>query len=218
MDRDTTSSKGSYSKYIKMIEDGEVDIIVGTQMISKGLDFPNIDLVGVINADETLNIPDFRSNEKTFQLLNQVSGRAGRSGIDSKVILQTFNPDNVLFKFVKDNDYISFYKYEMNLRRKLNYPPYYYILGIKVCSKDYEEASKNASKIYKYLKNNIDISSIILGPSTANLFKLNSVYRFQIVVKYKRDDKLVEAIKFINNLYIDVKKVYIEIDNNPISI
>ena len=218
MDRDTTSSKGSYSKYIKMIEDGEVDIIVGTQMISKGLDFPNIDLVGVINADETLNIPDFRSNEKTFQLLNQVSGRAGRSGIDSKVILQTFNPDNILFKFVKDNDYIGFYKYEMNLRRKLNYPPYYYILGIKVCSKDYEEASKNASKIYKYLKNNIDTSSIILGPSTASLFKLNNIYRFQIVVKYKKDNKLVEAMKFINNLYIDAKNVYIEIDNNPISI
>ena len=218
MDRDTTIKKGSHKKYIDMIEKGEVDIIIGTQMISKGLDFPNISLVGVINADESLNIPDFRSNERTFSLLNQVSGRAGRSGIESKVILQTFNPDNVIYKYIKNNDYLGFYSYEMNLRKKLKYPPYYYIIGIKVCSKDYDIASKNATKICNYLKNNVDSDTIVLGPSTANLFKLNNIYRFQIIIKYRFDNKLFNNINFIDNMYIDNKDLYLEIDNNPIGI
>lgn len=218
MDRDTTTKKESHEKYINLIEEGKVDIIVGTQMISKGLDFPNINLVGVINADETLNIPDFRSNERTFQLLNQVSGRAGRSGIKSKVIIQTFNTDNIIFEFIKNNDYISFFKYEMELRKKLKYPPYYYIISIKICSKDYELASKNSTKIYNYLKNNIEKQSIILGPSTASLFKLNNIYRFQIIIKYKYDNKIFDSLKFIDNLYITEKNIFLEIDNNPISI
>ena len=218
MDRDTTTKKGSHEKYIKMIENDEVDIIVGTQMISKGLDFPKINLVGVINADETLNIPDFRSNERTFQLLNQVSGRAGRSGIESKVIIQTFNPENIIFQFIKDNDYINFYNYEMSLRKKLNYPPYYYLTSIKICSKDYDKASKNATKICNYIKNNISKTSIVLGPSTANLFKLNNIYRFQIIIKYKHDNLLFKSLSFIDNLYINENDVYLEIDNNPISI
>ena len=218
MDRDTTTKKGSHEKYINMIENDEVDIIVGTQMISKGLDFPKINLVGVINADETLNIPDFRSNERTFQLLNQVSGRAGRSGIESKVIIQTFNPENIIFQFIKDNDYINFYNYEMSLRKKLNYPPYYYLTSIKICSKDYDKASKNATKICNYIKNNISKTSIVLGPSTANLFKLNNIYRFQIIIKYKHDNLLFKSLSFIDNLYINENDVYLEIDNNPISI
>lgn len=218
MDRDTTIRKGSHEKYIKMIENEEVDIIVGTQMISKGLDFPLISLVGIINADETLNIPDFRSNERTFSLLNQVSGRAGRSGIESNVIIQTFNPDNKLFEFIKNNDYKSFYKYEMNIRKKLKYPPYYYLVSLKICSKNYEEASKNAIKISTYLTNHISNTSIVLGPSTATMFKLNDIYRFQILIKYRFDDKLHDALKFIDNLYITNKEVYIEIDNNPLSI
>jgi len=218
MDADTTTKKGSHEKYIKMISNLEVDIIIGTQMISKGLDFPKISLVGVINADESLNIPDFRSNEKTFSLLNQVSGRAGRSGIESKVIIQTFNPDNILFDLVKNNNYLGLYNHEMDIRKKLKYPPYYYIIGIKICSKDYEIASKNATKIANYLKNNVDSTSFVLGPSTANMFKLNNIYRFQIIIKYKFDDKLFEAIKFIDNMYIKEKDVYLEIDNNPISV
>ena len=218
MDADTTTKKGSHEKYINMISNHEVDIIIGTQMISKGLDFPKISLVGVINADESLNIPDFRSNEKTFSLLNQVSGRAGRSGIDSKVVIQTFNPDNIIFDLVKNNNYIGLFNHEMSIRKKLNYPPYYYIVGIKVCSKDYELASKNATKIANYLRNNIDSSSILLGPSTASMFRLNNIYRFQITIKYKFDNKLFNAIKFIDNMYILEKDVYLEIDNNPISI
>ena len=218
MDRDTTTKKGSHKKFIKMIEDKEVDIIVGTQMISKGLDFPSISLVGIINGDETLNIPDFRSNERTFSLLNQVSGRAGRSGINSKVILQTFNPDNIIYTFIKNNDYLGFYNYEMNIRKSLKYPPYYYLLSIKVCSKNYDIASSNIKKVFNYLKNNITDTSIILGPSTANIFKMNNIYRFQIIIKYKNDNKLYDAVKFLDNIYSNNKDVYLEIDNNPINL
>ena len=218
MDADTTSNKGSHEKYINMIANNEVDIIVGTQMISKGLDFPRVSLVGVINADESLNIPDFRSNERTFSLLNQVSGRAGRSGINSKVIIQSFNSEHILFYFLKNNDYLGFYNYEMPIRKKLKYSPYYYILSIKVCSKDYDCASKNATKIANYLSKNIDEKSILLGPSTASMFKLNNIYRFQIIVKYKFDNKLVDSIKFLDNMYVSEKNVYIEIDNNPLNI
>ena len=218
MDADTTTKKGSHERFINMISNNEVDIIVGTQMISKGLDFPNISLVGIINADESLNIPDFRSTEKTFSLLNQVSGRAGRSGIKSKVIIQTFNPDNKIFEYLKNNDYLSLFNNEMLIRKKLNYPPYYYLLAIKICSKDYEIASKHSIKIANYLKNNIDNTSILLGPSTSNMFKINNIYRFQIIIKYKFDNKLFESIRFIDNMYINEKDVYLEIDNNPIGL
>ncbi len=218
MDADTTTKKGSHEKYISMIMNEEADIIVGTQMISKGLDFPKISLVGIINADESLNIPDFRSTEKTFSLLNQVSGRAGRSGIKSSVIIQTFNPDHFIFSLLKNNNYIGLFNYEMSIRKKLNYPPYYYIVGIKICSKDFDIASQNANKIANYLKNNIDKNSILLGPSTANMFKINNIYRFQIIIKYKYDDKLFDAIRFIDQLYTSEKDMFIEIDNNPISI
>ena len=106
----------------------------------------------------------------------------------------------------------------MELRKKLKYPPYYYIISIKICSKDYELASKNSTKIYNYLKNNIEKQSIILGPSTASLFKLNNIYRFQIIIKYKYDNKIFDSLKFIDNLYITEKNIFLEIDNNPISI
>ena len=106
----------------------------------------------------------------------------------------------------------------MSLRKKLNYPPYYYLTSIKICSKDYDKASKNATKICNYIKNNISKTSIVLGPSTANLFKLNNIYRFQIIIKYKYDNLLFKTLSFIDNLYINENDVYLEIDNNPISI
>ena len=137
MDADTTTKKGSHDLYIKQIENHEYDIIIGTQMISKGLDFPKVTLVGVINADESLNIPDFRSGENTYSLLSQVSGRAGRGKYPGTVIIQTFNPDSKTLNYVLNNDYIGNYNYEMDIRRKLKYPPYYYLINIKILSKKY---------------------------------------------------------------------------------
>lgn len=215
MDADTTSRKGAHEKIIKDFKALKYDILLGTQMISKGLDFPNVTLVGVISADASLNIPDFRSGERTYALLNQVSGRAGRSGLDSEVVLQTYNPDNFTIKMLEMGSFLKNYQYEMSVRKMLKYPPYYYLVGVKVCSREYEAASKEATKVYNYLKNHISSKSIILGPTTAGVFRINNIYRFQLVIKYRFDDKLMPTLKEIDEMYINHKTVYLEIDINP---
>ena len=216
MDRDTTTRKGSHERIIKGIESLEYDIVIGTQMISKGLDFPRVTLVGIVNADESLNIPDFRAGENTYNLLSQVSGRAGRSELSGKVIIQTFNPNNKTLINVKNNNYLSNYKYEMDIRKILKYPPYYYLIGIKVISKDYDIASKESNKIVNYLNNHKDKSTIILGPTTASQFKINNSYRFQIIIKYRKDDIIINSLKELDELYINNKNIYLEIDVDPI--
>lgn len=215
MDADTTSKKGSHEKIIRDFKEEKYDILLGTQMISKGLDFPKVTLVGVISADSSLNIPDFRSGERTFALLSQVAGRAGRSGLKSEVFIQTFNPDNFTVQMIAKGSFLKNYQYEMSIRKMLKYPPYYYLTGIKVCSHVYEDASKEATKVYKYLKENISSDSIILGPTTAGVFKVNNIYRFQLVVKYRFDDNLISALKEVDKMYIEHKTTYIEIDMNP---
>ncbi|HHX33428.1 MAG TPA: primosomal protein N' [Mollicutes bacterium] len=214
MDTDTTTRKDSYEKIITKVENEEVDIIIGTQMISKGLDFPKVTLVGVINADESLNIPDFRSGENTFSLLAQVSGRSGRSDIPGEVVIQTFNPDNDTINFVKENNYQKLFNYEMHIRRILKYPPYFYLTSILVTSRDYEKASTEVNKVSNYLNKNIK-DTIVLGPTTASMFKINNVYRFQIILKYKDFNNIKEPLKYIDNIYSLNKDVSLEIDVDP---
>src|SRR5574344_849466 len=211
MDADTTTKKNSHLKIIKQIENNEVDIIVGTQMISKGLDFPNVTLVGIINADESLNIPDFRSGEYTYSLLSQTAGRAGRSNLKGEVIIQTFNPDNKTLNLVKENNYMELFNYEMNIRKLLKYPPYFYLTSIKIVSKDYNEASTEATKCFNYLKKHLP-NIIILGPTTASMFKLNNIYRFQIILKYKTYNEIKESLLKLDDLYKLNNKINIEID------
>ncbi|MDE5888837.1 MAG: primosomal protein N', partial [Bacilli bacterium] len=202
MDADTTRNKGAHEDIINKFKNHEYDILLGTQMISKGLNFPLVTLVGVINADGTLNIPDFRSGERTFALLSQVAGRAGRSELKGEVILQTFNPENFTLKCVQEQDYMKFYNYEMNNRHKLDYPPYYYLTSIKIASKDYDLASKEIIKVKNYLTKNLSNDTIILGPTTASMFKMNNVYRFQIILKYKKDPKLFSSLKELDEIYM----------------
>ncbi len=218
MDADTTTKKGAHDKIIKAFRNKEYDILIGTQMISKGLDFPLCTLVGIINADTTLNIPDFRSSERTFALLHQASGRAGRSTKKGKVIIQTFNPDNRTIINVSLNDYLKFYHEEMQIRKLLKYPPYYYLVNIKVCSKDYEKAKIYASKVLNYLKINLDSTCLLLGPSTALNFKLKNIFRFNITVKYKTDKILKKVIKELDNIFAPNKDVFLEIDFNPLQL
>lgn len=218
MDTDTTSRKGSHAKIIKEFEDHKYDIIIGTQMIAKGLDFPNVTLVGVVNADESLNIPDFRSGENTFNLLTQVSGRAGRGNLKGIVIIQTFNPDNKILKFVQNADYLGNYNYEMSVRHMLTYPPYCYLIMIRISSKDYELLSSEANKVVTYLRRNLSDTSKVLGPTTSNPFKINNIYRLQIIIKYKFDDKISESLKFIDENYALNKDIFIDIDVDPIRI
>ena len=218
MDADTTSTKGSHQEIIDKFKNHEYDILLGTQMISKGLDFPLVTLVGIINADTTLNIPDFRSGERTFSLLSQVAGRAGRGEKKGEVILQTYNPDNFTLKCVQENDYMKFYNYEMNNRHKLDYPPYYYLTSIKIASSDYDIASKEITKVKRYLEKNISKKSVILGPTTASMFKIKNIYRFQIIVKYKVDPMLQKTLKELDEIYKLNNKASIEIDNNPLQV
>lgn len=218
MDTDTTSRKGAHEKIITAIENLEYDIIIGTQMIAKGLDFPKVTLVGVINADEALNIPDFRSGENTFSLLSQVAGRAGRSELPGKVLIQTFNPDNKTLNYVRKGDYLGNYEYEMNIRKMLKYPPYYFLIGLKVTSRSYEKASQESSKIASYLRKNVGLNSTVLGPTTAPMFKINNVYRFQIIIKYRNIDAVKDSISFIDKEYALNKDINLEIDVNPLRI
>lgn len=218
MDADTTANKGMHEKIIEAFRNKEYNVLIGTQMISKGLDFPDCTLVGIINADTTLNIPDFRSSERTFSMLSQASGRAGRAEKEGKVIIQTFNPGNATIKCVSNNDYDSFYTSEMEIRKKLKYPPYYYLVNIKVCSKDYDKASLNANKVVDYLKRNLDKTSIILGPSTAVNFRLKNIYRFNITVKYRFDENLKKTLKDLDDIFSMNKDVFLEIDLNPLQL
>lgn len=218
MDTDTTSKKGSHSRIINAFLDHKYDILLGTQMISKGLDFPKVTLVGVINADTTLNIPDFRSGEKTFALLSQTAGRAGRKDLKGEVILQTFNKDNYILNCVKENNYKKFYQYEMSNRHKLKYPPYYYLCSIKISSRDYEIAGKEANKVRKYLDSHLSCNTIVLGPTTASMFKVNNIYNFQIIIKYKKDDKLFNTLKELDNIFAINNKANISIDTSPMRI
>ena len=218
MDVDTTSKKGEHQKIIDDFGNHKYDILIGTQMIAKGLDFPNVTLVGVVSADTTLTSPDFRASENTFQLLSQVSGRAGRGDSSGEVIIQTYNPDHYGITLAKEHNYIEFYKEEMNMRKILKYSPYYYMLLIEISSKDYDLGSKESNKIGNYLRSNLNKETIILGPSMASAFKINNIYHYQIIIKYRKDEKLIEALKFIDNMYKKNQKVEVEIDFNPIRI
>lgn len=215
MDQDTTIRKGSYQKIIDDFADNKYDILLGTQMISKGLDFKNVTLVGIINADTSLNIPDFRANERTFSLLYQTSGRCGRDKKMGEVVIQTFNPENKVLNYVKNNDYEGFFAYEMNIRHKLKYPPYYYIAYVSVKSKSYEDASIKAKEIKKIIERNICANTMVFGPTPASMFRVNNIYHFGIIVKYTFDDKLFNILNKIDKEYVLDKNVNVEICFNP---
>ena len=215
MDTDTTSRKGMHKKIIKEFGEHKYDILVGTQMIAKGLDFPLVTLVGVINADASLNIPDFRSSERTFQLLSQVAGRAGRSDRLGEVIIQTFNNNHYSIVMASKHNYLAFYREEMKIRKQLNYSPYYYIILVSITTKDYELSFKEANKIGEYLRKNLDKNTYILGPSMANVFKVNNIYRQQCIIKYRHDNKLKATLLKLDNHYKTNSKVNVEIDIDP---
>lgn len=217
MDVDTTTTKNAHGKIINSFLEEKYNILVGTQMIAKGLDFPNVTLVGVLNADIGLNFPDFRSSETTFSLLNQVLGRSGRGNKEGKVLIQTFNPEHYAIAYTKNHDYLGFYNEEMKIRKILKYPPYYYICSIKIISKDYNLASKSSYDVVNYLKQNIK-NEIILGPSVCNVFKLNNNYRFQIIIKYKDVNNILEYLTNIEHHYFNKKDIKVEIDFNPLKL
>ena len=214
MDVDTTSRKGAHKKMIDAFRGHEYDILLGTQIVAKGLDFSDVTLVGVINADTSLNIPDFRSSENTYSLLSQVAGRSGRSSKQGKVLIQTFNPDHYAISYVKRHDYLGFYKEEMVIRRKLGYPPYYFLCYIKISGRDSKYIYQEALKIKQSLDRSLEHTTI-LGPTSLPIFRVNNIYRYGIILKYKREDKLRSELSHIKNHYKINSKVRIDIDFSP---
>ena len=190
MDVDTTRKKGSHQALLDQFGRGEADILLGTQMIAKGLDFPNVTLVGVLNADTALNLPDFRSSERTFQLLTQVAGRAGRAEKAGQVLIQSYNPQHYAIRFAKDQDYEGFYTYEMGIRRQLGYPPYYFTIGITLSHKKEEEVVKRAYEVMNILRSGLSENSNILGPTPKPIARTHNLYRYQILIKYRLEDEL----------------------------
>ncbi len=213
MDADTTSTKNAHQKLIKEFSSGKYNILVGTQMISKGLNFENVSLVGTINSDASLSIPDFRSSERTYELLSQTAGRVGRFNLPGKVIIQTYNPTNYVYKCVVRNDFEMFFNYEMNIRKKLMYPPYFYICNILITSTIFNEARDAANRVKKFIDTKLDDKEfIVLGPSVSSIVRLNNKYRFNIMIKYKKIDNLLPVMKEVNN--INIKNVSIDISMN----
>ncbi|WP_279080555.1 primosomal protein N' [Lactobacillus apis] len=217
MDVDTTRRKGAFKKILDTFGNHEADILLGTQMIAKGLDFPNVTLVGVINADTGLWVPDYNASERTFELLTQVAGRAGRAEKTGEVIIQTFNPDHYAIKFAKKQDYENFYAYEMKVRHAGDYPPYFYTVLVSVASKNEQNAAKEAFKIKKQLQQHLSSSAIILGPSPSAISRLKNQYYYQILVKYKKEDNLNSLLHQIQDSAQKVKRygLNIYIDNEP---
>ncbi|MEK4377841.1 primosomal protein N' [Bacillus sp. FSL R5-0434] len=218
MDVDTTSRKGAHEKLLSAFGEGRADILLGTQMIAKGLDFPNVTLVGVLSADTTLHIPDFRSAEKTFQLLTQVSGRAGRHEKPGNVIIQTYTPSHYSIQLTKTHDYETFYQHEMAHRREQSYPPYYYLALVTVSHEEVAKAAVTAEKIAHFLKANCGADTKILGPSASPIARIKDRYRYQCVIKYKQETQISALLKKILEHYkreIEQKHVMISIDMNP---
>lgn len=217
MDVDTTRRKGSYKKILDKFGNHEADILLGTQMIAKGLDFPNVTLVGVVNADTGLWVPDYNAAERTFELLTQVAGRAGRAEKAGEVIIQTYNPEHYAIELAQTQDYERFYAYEMQMRHAGNYPPYYYTVLISIASKNEQNAAREAFKIKRKLASSLHSNTIILGPTPSAISRLKNQYYYQILVKYKKEDNLNDLLHQIQNSAQEIKKygLNVYIDNEP---
>jgi primosomal protein N' (replication factor Y) (superfamily II helicase) len=228
LDKDTTSKKGSFERILSAFKNKEADVLIGTQMLSKGLDFENVTLVGILSADMMLKFPDFRSSETTFQLVTQVSGRAGRSEKEGKVILQTYDTDHYAIKSAVNYDFKKFYEDEIKIRKLFEYAPFNNMISVVLSGKNNEQVEKNSRKMYDslvYLLNERGINNLdfILGPNQCSIGKINQNYRWQIL--FKDDDIEINLLKGIIK-YICITKrdivfdkdVNISIDVNPYSV
>ncbi|MED1563150.1 primosomal protein N' [Alkalihalobacillus alcalophilus ATCC 27647 = CGMCC 1.3604] len=218
MDVDTTSRKGSHGRLLEAFGRKEADILLGTQMIAKGLDFPSITLVGVLAADSMLHIPDFRSAERTFQLMEQVSGRAGRHELPGEVYIQTYTPEHYSIELVQSHDYERFFQMEMNNRKRAGYPPYYFMALVNISDPELTKVISVSEKIAQFLKRELHSTSIILGPVVSPLARLKDRYRYQCVIKYKNEPKLERTLREIQEHYMketNQGSLQIQIDLNP---
>lgn len=185
LDMDTASGKGSIERILSRFGKGKTDLLIGTQLVAKGLDFANVGLVGIISADISLNIPDYRSPERTFQLITQAAGRAGRGNQPGKVIIQTYSPDHYAIEAASNQDYGAFYDMEIKLRREIGYPPFSDIIQLVLSSVAEEEAEIGSQKIKEAFLRKVgkEHASHVLGPKPAPMNKLNGLFRYQLLIK-----------------------------------
>ncbi|WP_186577520.1 primosomal protein N' [Aquibacillus kalidii] len=218
MDVDTTRRKGSHEKLLNQFGNQEADILLGTQMIAKGLDFANVTLVGVLTADSLLNLPDFRAAEKTFQLLTQVSGRAGRHTLPGEVIIQTYTPEHYSVQLASQYDYEQFFKKEMDMRKTFQYPPYYFLTLITVSHPNQAKVMEVTKVIAQLLNKHLSEQARILGPTPSPLTRIKDRYRFQCMIKYKNEPNQRDVIRKILSFYekeIQKKELLIQVDLEP---
>jgi primosomal protein N' (replication factor Y) len=225
MDRDTTSRRRSHQQILKRLESGSIDILVGTQMIVKGHDFPNVTFVGVVSADTSLHFPDFRSSERTFQLLTQVAGRAGRGEVFGEVVIQTFNPDHYSILKAKDHDYIGFYREEIQFRKALEYPPFSRFINFRLVGNSEKRTKDVAEEMGRIgqslLKTGYGKGIDLLGPSSAPFAKMKGKYRWQMLAKAKSHQWLHQFAKELASrmeVQIKGKGVNLDIDVDPVFI
>mgnify|MGYP003307167470 CR=1 FL=1 len=215
MDADTTTGKNSHEAILKKFNINNVPILLGTQMVTKGLDFKNVTLVGVLAADLTLNIDDFRAAERTFCQLTQVCGRAGRDKDPGRAIIQTYSPEHYAVTFAKNHDYTGFYENEIQLRKQFNNPPFCDIIMIMMTGKYEQEISAELTKIAQYLKGK---GIYVLGPAPAPYSKINNLYRWRIIVKTSRTKEIYPILRQLNDKYSSGKnKIFIDINPNSMN-
>ncbi|WP_078413381.1 primosomal protein N' [Priestia abyssalis] len=219
MDVDTTGRKGAHERLLNQFGEQKAQILLGTQMIAKGLDFPNVTLVGVLSADTMLHLPDFRSSEKTFQLLTQVSGRAGRHHLPGEVVIQTYTPEHYSIQLASRHDYDGFYQQEMMTRKLHQYPPFYYTVLITVSHEELTKVVAVTDKIAQFLRQKLSDQTIVLGPVASPIARVKDRYRYQCMIKYKLEPELIPALRFIIDRYQQEiqQKLTITIDLQPYS-
>lgn len=218
MDLDTTRSKNAYRNIITDFEERRIDILVGTQMVTKGLDFGNVSVVGILNADNLISFPDFRSFERSFQLMAQVSGRAGRDKKRGKVIIQTYNPHHAVIRYVMQNDYMAMYLSQMQERKLFKYPPYYRLIELQLQHKDPNMVNNAASELAGHLRR--ILGKRVLGPEYPLVSRIKNLYLKNILIKLERTEKLEEMKKhladaidfFITQSQFKAARVVIDVD------
>ncbi|MFC1810569.1 primosomal protein N' [Patescibacteria group bacterium] len=208
VDKDTVSKRGSFDEIYEKLKNREIDILIGTQMIGKGLHFPNVNLVGVILADIGLHFPDFRSSERTFQLLTQVAGRAGRAETEGEVIIQTYMPENYAIKYSKDHNFKDFYEYEIDQRRTFSYPPFGNLVKLTFVDEKAKKSMIDAKNVYEKLKKSAPESiQINLYPSL--IYKLHNKYRWNVLLQGENLTDLIKNLELPSSCRIDVDPISI---------
>ncbi len=218
MDRDTTQKKLSHYRIIKQMETKKLDVLLGTQMVAKGHDFPNVTLSAVVSADIALNLPDFRSAERAFQLFTQLAGRAGRGEVSGKAFIQTYEPEHYVFAYVKNHDYRAFYNNEIEMRKELSYPPFSKLIRIIFSFRTKESAARNIKNITSRIKRLNQRGVEILGPAPAPIEKIRSLWRWHLVLKGGDSKKLRLTASAILGKVHDIKEVKIDVDVDPINL